>query len=253
MGRAWVARRLLAALLVTVALASGCATSTSGQPTGGLIKPTGPTRFPSTTPRATIVPPTIAPPSSFVPPSAVPSGSVQSSSVPSSSDSSTNPVITVHGADGSPYEVEMLASDQVTDCAAHSYGAPIIEYFRAHPCKTATRRLFGILVKGRVAIMSTIVVTCALGPRRDPYRWTGKLYRLERANGTGSMNDLLREGVRIAGVPSAIPAHEAFGVFAQDDAVAIMDAWWTKGPTQDQDGTLLAAEQNLFLSPVASG
>jgi hypothetical protein len=228
--------------VVIAGLASGCATSTSGQPTGGLIKPTGPTRFPSTTPQATIVPPTIAPPSSFVPPS----------SAPPSSGSSTNPVITVHGADGSPYEVEMLASDQVTDCAAHSYGAPIIEYFRAHPCKAATRRLFGILIRGRVAIMSTIVVTCALGPRRDPYRWTGKLYRLERANGTGSMNDLLREGVSIAGGPGAIPAHEAFGVFAQDDAVAIMDAWWTKGSTEDQDATLLAAEQNLFLSPVAS-
>jgi hypothetical protein len=66
------------------------------------------------------------------------------------------------------------------------------------------------------------------------------------------MNDLLREGVRIAGVADAIPAHEAFGVFVQDDAVAIMDAWWAKGPTEDQDHTLLAAEQNLFLSPVAS-
>jgi hypothetical protein len=234
--------------LVIVGAASGCATSTSGQPTGGLIKPTGPTRFPSTTQEATIVPPTIAPPSSFVPPSSVPP-----SSVPASSDSSANRVITVHGADGSPYEVEMLASDRVTDCAAHSYGGPIIAYFRAHPCKTATRRLFGILIRGRVAVMSTIVVACALGPAHDPYRWTGKLDRLERANGTGSMNDLLREGVRIAGVPSAIPAHEAFGVFSQDDVVAIMDAWWTKGHTKDQDHALLAAEQNLFLSPVASG
>lgn len=146
----------------------------------------------------------------------------------------------------------MLAADRVTNCSEHSYGAPIIEYFRAHPCRSATRRLFGILVDGRVAVMSTIVVTCALGPRRDPYRWTGKLYRLERANGTGSVNDLLREGVHISGVASSIPAHEAFGVFAQDDAVAIMDAWWSKGSTQDQDHTLLAAEQNLFLSPVAS-
>jgi hypothetical protein len=230
-----------------VAFASGCAASTSGQPTGGLINRTGPSRFPSTTQQATIVPPTIAPPSSFVPPSSVPP-----SSAPASSDSSANPVITVHGADGSPYVVEMLASDQVTDCAAHSYGAPIIAYFRAHPCKTATRRLFGIVISGRVAIMSTIVVTCALGPRRNPYLWTGKLDRLERASGTGSMNDLLREGVRIAGVPSAIPAHEAFGVFSQDDVVAIMDAWWSKGRTEDQDHTLQAAEQNLFLSPVAS-
>jgi hypothetical protein len=161
-------------------------------------------------------------------------------------------VITVHGADGSPYQVEILASDRVSDCSAHSYGAPIIEYFRAHPCEGATRRLFGILIHGRVAVMSTIAVSCALGPNRDIYKWTSMLSRLERSNGTGSMNDLLREGVRVNGVPGAIPSHEAFGVFEQDTVVAIMDAWWSTGSTRDQDHTLLATEQNLFPSPVAN-
>jgi hypothetical protein len=157
-------------------------------------------------------------------------------------------VTTVHGADGSPYSVEMLAADRITDCSAHSYGPPIIEYFSAHPCQRAARRLFGILIHGRVALMSTIAVSCAVGPRRDEYKWTSKLFQLERANGTGSMNDLLREGVRVTGVPDSIPSHEAFGVLEQDTLVVIADAWWASGKTDDQDHTLLAAEQNLFLT-----
>lgn len=161
-------------------------------------------------------------------------------------------MITVQGTDGTSYKVEVLASDRVTDCSTHSYGAPIIKYFRAHPCLGAARRLFAILINGRIALMSTIAVTCAEGPGSDPYKWASKLDQLERASGTGSVNDLLRDGVRIAGVPDSIPPHEGFGVFAQDTVVVIADAWWHSGTTRDQDQALLTTEQNLFLTPLTS-
>lgn len=182
------------------------------------------------------------PPTSIVPPPS-PAGST---------DYSVPPVITVHGTDGTAYRAEVLASDRITDCSAHSYGAPIIGYFRTHPCLSASRRLVEILIGNRIALMSTIAVTCATGPGSNVYKWASKLYQLERANNTGSVNDLLRDGVRVAGVPESIPSHEGFGVFEQDTVVVIEDAWWEHGATHNQDRVLLAAEENLFLTPLTS-
>lgn len=193
--------------------------------------------MPSTSTPSTGTPPTSAPPPSSPAPST-------GHSVP--------PVTIVHGTDGTPYRAEVLATDRIADCSAHSYGAPIIKYFQAHPCTVATRRLVEILIGNRIALMSTISVVCSIGPDSDPYKWASKLYQLEGANNTGSVNDLLRDGVRVAGVPQSIPSHEGFGVFEQDNVVVIEDAWWDGGTTHDQDHTLLAVEENLFPSPLTS-
>lgn len=174
---------------------------------------------------------------------------------PSSAPSRKATQLSVTGSEtGKPYAVQLWAVDHVTDCAAHAYGTKIVSFLRAHPCQSATRRLFTLDLDGRTVAVSTVAVTLPPyggGSSADIYRYAGQFVQLENANGTGSMNDLLREGVRVPGVQSAIPSNEAFLVAGQDLGVTIFDAWYVTGPTPDQAVALVAVEHDLTLTPVS--
>jgi len=71
---------------------------------------------------------------------------------------------------------------------------------------------------------------------------------LENAPGTGSINDLLRDGASMPGASGEIPPHEAFQVYSQDTGVTVFDAWFVHGSTPDQDPRLVSLEEDLFLS-----
>ena len=124
---------------------------------------------------------------------------------------------------GTVYHAVLYGASKVTDCAAHSYGAPMINYFESHPCISATRRIFTIPLKGRTVALSSVAVVAAGGPGNDYYKWAGRFMKLEKSDGTGSINDLLREGYRIPGGQDSIPNTEAFDVIGQDDVVTVLD------------------------------
>jgi hypothetical protein len=152
---------------------------------------------------------------------------------------------------GTRYVAHVYASDTITDCAAHAYGARMIAFLRAHPCRLAHRVLATVDADGRTVVLSAISTSFG-GSGADPYSGASKFRELEEADGTGSINDLLREGHHIAGVASRIPPTEAFQVVGQDQGVTVFDAWWAIGTTPDQAPALVNLEQDLFLTPLAS-
>jgi hypothetical protein len=161
--------------------------------------------------------------------------------------------ITVTGYDGHTYVATVRAEDTVADCAANSYGAAMIQFFRQHPCHDAGRRLVSIPFNGRTVALSMIVVGEQAGPPNDLYRYAAQLAKLENESGTGSVDDLLRSGVRPAGWPAAIPANEAFVVTGEDATIEIFDAWYLDGSTAAQDPALVKLTQDIFLTSITVG
>jgi len=157
-------------------------------------------------------------------------------------------------AAGGSYQLSLWAVDTITDCGAHSYGQPIVSYFAAHPCRSATRRLWTFPTNGRTVAMSIISVSVAIGKinNNPDYQYAQQLVDLENADGTGSVNDLLREGKRIPGAATAIPSSEVFSVVSQDGLVVIMDGWYESGTTTATDGPLTGAESDLGISAASS-
>ncbi len=162
--------------------------------------------------------------------------------------------ITAMAHSGGQYVATVRAEDTAQNCAANSYGAAMIAFFRAHPCPTGIgRRLVTIPYHGRTVAMSVIVVTMPPSRSGDPYQEASELSRLENAPGTGGLNDLLRSGVRPAGWPARIPAHEVFVVAGEDATIAVFDLWYLDGSTADQDPALVALARDLFLTPITIG
>ncbi len=148
----------------------------------------------------------------------------------------------------------LWAHDALTDCGAHSHGQPIIAYFAAHPCRTATRRLWTAPLNGRTLALSVITVSAQVTKVNEnpDFGAAQQLVDLENADGTGSVNDLLREGKRIAGAATSIPAAEAFSVLTQDGLVVIIDGWYTSGATTANDPQLIQVEADLAFSDAAT-
>jgi hypothetical protein len=193
----------------------------------------------------------------------VPSRVITTTTAPASTPSGTASQPSAHGigrtitattTSGHTYVATVQAEDVVSDCAANSYGAPLINYFRQHPCPSgAGRRLVTIPFEGRTVALSMIEVAAQVGPPGDLYKYAAQLNQLERTTGTGGLDDLLRSGTRPPGWPAAIPANEAFVVTGEDDTVDIFDAWYLTGPTANQDPTLVQLANDLFLTPITLG
>lgn len=226
------------AVLATVALvATGCSSVTSGQ--GAVANRQQPTASPTVPSAAPTTPAPMTTPVTTTQP------------VPASPSPAPLRVVPVAGQDGTTYQVTVWAEDRITDCAAHAYGK-IVQFLQQHPCDHATRRLLVIPLGGRDVALSIVTVSCAIGPAPDhTYDYVGQFVKLENADGTGGMNDLLREGAYVPGA-KAIPPDEAFLVFSQDTVATVFDAWYLTGTTRSQDPTLLALEQNLELTPVTA-
>jgi protein kinase-like protein len=195
--------------------------------------------------------------------SLVPSRVIATTTAPGSASSgATSPppapgigrTITATTPSGHSYVATVRAEDTVADCAANSYGAPVIDYFRQHPCpRGAGRRLVTIPFEGRTVALSMIEVDAQVGPPGDLYKYAAQLNQLERADGTGGLDDLLRSGTRPAGWPAAIPPNEAFVVTGQDDTVDVFDAWYLTGPTANHDPALVQLVDDLLLTPITVG
>lgn len=176
---------------------------------------------------------------------------------PTASSSATTPVgpaqpigrrITFRGTTTQrEYRATVWASDTIRNCAAHAYGSRMIAFLRKHPCGP-THRVLATVYAGGTPVDVSVISTSFAGHGPDVYQPTEQFVNLENASGTGSINDLLREGAGMPGASGQVPFREAFEVYSQDTGVTIFDAWYERGPTRDQDPRLVHLEQDWFLS-----
>lgn len=228
--------RALAGFVLAGAAAAGCSTTTNG--TGkAAVTPAGPTSPSTHVPRGTAI-------------TTLPSVSV---AVPRTPPAPVHPApaqplrtAVVHASGGSSYVIEIWADVKNASCVDHAYGPPIITFLARHPCSGLERYLATTTVGGRPVGFAESA-TGFPGTARDPYRWASRFARLEQANGTGSLNDLLREGYRLPSGPTAIPRSEAFKVITQDNGVTVWDAWYLNGDTPPNDPALIKMTQDAFL------
>ena len=190
--------------------------------------------------------------------SAAASRSAAGVSTSASAPSSTPPpspsykVVTVQGTNtGRTITARLYAADSILDCAAHAYGS-IVAFLRKHACHVTHRILATTDLGARTVVVSAISTSFA-GTASDPYGVTAQFIKLEQSDGTGSINDLFREGHTVAGIADHIPQHEVFQVIGQDDGATIFDAWYAQGSTSDSDKALKNLELELFLTPLTSG
>jgi hypothetical protein len=246
--------KVIATLASVAVLSAGCASTTSGSGGGapsyqGTYVPLGSgTPGATTTASGQSLPVTV---SSATSGSSAPS--VAGSGPASASPSVVHPVpatpirtATVHGANGVTYVIDVWAQTQVQDCATHAYGAPVIAYLKAHPCYGLSRTLATTTVNGRAVGLSSCAIGFA-GQSPTVYQTAGDFNTLVTANGTGSLNDLLREGYRLPSGPTSVPSPDAFDALSQDNGVTVDDAWYLSGPTPNNDPPLVAMEQNTYL------
>lgn len=154
---------------------------------------------------------------------------------------------TVTSPDGKrSYDVKVWVEVQSSTCADHAYGMPIIQYLTAHPCQGLDRILATTVVNGKdVGFAQSSVGFVGNAP--DVYQVAGKFASLERANGTGSVNDLFRDGYRLPNGPASLPSPDAFNVQSQDSAVTIVDAFYLGTSTPNNDPALIQMAQDIYL------
>jgi hypothetical protein len=111
-----------------------------------------------------------------------------------------------------------LDSPQVDDdCSAHAYNKTQ-EFFADHPCVRLTRSAFTATVGGRTVYSSVSVVE--FGDPQD----AAELQTLTQANGTGNVNDLVREGVVKVNGLNALNGSGGYASQVQGDRITIVES-----------------------------
>ena len=122
------------------------------------------------------------------------------------------------------------ATDDQTNCAAHSYGQ-VKAFFTKTPCSSVHRTLATTNQGGRTVIVSSYAVTFDTAAQAAQY------LKLVATDGTGDVNDLLREGITYPGAPSALPDF-AFASAARGTKVAVSEAGYVSGASSSDDAVL---------------
>jgi hypothetical protein len=226
---------LAATGLVVVGLLSACASVTNGTPGAEPVSTRSsatPRQLPSSTP--------VASPTSSAPAT---SASATSTTHPVPAD----PLLTktVTASDGTVYAIAVWAEQESDDCAAHAYGQ-VAEFLAAHPCTGIRQLLATTAINGRAVGFAQNSVGFS-GGMDASYRTAGDFSTLISQNGTGNMNDLLREGYRLPAGPDHVPSPDAFKALGQDAGVVVVDAWYLLGETRDNDPKLVKMAEDIFL------
>jgi hypothetical protein len=153
----------------------------------------------------------------------------------------TKPVRTVSvssTASGTRYSVSVWAENTTTDCAGHAYGKPMTDFLKKTACTKMTRRLGTTTVAGKPVGFALTVI--AFGSTKS----AGAFATLVTKDGTGNLNDLLREGQALPSGPKSVPNPDAFSCRADGTRVVVVDAWYLSGktPTNDPPLTKLARD-----------
>jgi hypothetical protein len=103
------------------------------------------------------------------------------------------------------------------DCSQHAYGTTQ-EFFRDNPCDRLTRSAFTTTVGERTIYVSVSVVEFGdAGP-------AGELQTLTQEDGTGNVNDLVREQVVDAGGLTTLSARGGYASEVQGNRITIVEA-----------------------------
>jgi hypothetical protein len=138
--------------------------------------------------------------------------------VPSASETATpGPEVgDVHEVGGTEYTVQAV---QVEDsCAGHAYG-DTAAFFAGVDCTALSRALYSARIDGEPVVVSVVRV---LMPHTAAAR---DLQALTDRNGSGNVNDLLREGVRYTGSPAELSGAE-YASAVSGSAVTIVESAW---------------------------
>jgi hypothetical protein len=229
--------RVLGAL-ATAALLAGCTSTTGGKGSAEV-----PTRAgSSTTPDFPTAPATSEPPVETTTPAA----STSTTSTVHPAPPAPLRTATVHAPDGTTYVVKLWANVTDPTCFDHAYGKPIITFLTEHPCRGLERFLGTTTVNGRPVGFAESA-TAFPGTAKDPYYYATRFSQLEKADGTGSIDDLLRDGYRLPSGPTSVPSPDAFNVIGQDEGVTVWDAWYLDEPTPFNDKPLVQMTTDIFL------
>lgn len=145
------------------------------------------------------------------------------------------------------YKIDVWVESADSSCAEHAYGAPVIAYLTAHPCHGLSRLLATTTVNGkRVGFAQSSLAFVGTAPQ--DYEFSHQFQKLVAQDGTGNINDLLRDGRRLPSGPTAVPSPDAFFVTGEDAGVTIVDAWYLDGPTPTNDPPLVQMAKDIFLS-----
>ena len=124
------------------------------------------------------------------------------------------------------------AGDDQANCTAHAYGQVQV-FFARTPCSGVRRSLLTTEQNGRDIVVATSTVTFGSTAQATSY------LQLVTSDGTGNINDLLREGVRYPGSPSKLPA-AAFASRQDGRRVLVAEAAYEQGASDYRDPTLQA-------------
>lgn len=231
------AARLLPAVAALVAL-TACGSSTSGSGDGAA--PTPEQRL------------TLSEPASSHPPTTDATAPASSSKTRSSTTKPVprEPLLTksvVSPGGGQTYVIKVWAQVQNSDCAVHAYGAPVIRFLQKHPCQGLSRRLATTTVNGREAGFVQNSIGFTGNGAEAMYRAAGQFRSLVTRDGTGNLNDLLREGYRLPSGPSSVPSPDAFSALSQDNIVTVVEAWYLQGSTPSNDPALVTMAEDTYL------
>ncbi len=122
------------------------------------------------------------------------------------------------------------ATDDQTDCRAHSYGQ-MPAFFAKTPCSSVHRVLATTNQSGRTVVIASYIVTFSNEQAAQTYT------QFVNADGTGNISDLLREGVSFSGAPKALPP-AAFDSRQDGNRVFVAEAAFVSGASSADDATL---------------
>ncbi|HLY33298.1 MAG TPA: hypothetical protein VKQ07_02080 [Jatrophihabitantaceae bacterium] len=226
-------------LAVAVAAASIALLGACGQTTAGHANPSlNPTTLPvlSSLPTPTVVQTTLP----------------ASSSASSSASASTHPVpakplrTATVSSNGHNYVLEIWAEVKDVTCADHAYGQ-VATFLTTHPCRGMTRQLATTSVNGKAVGFAVSAVDVPGSDAQHLYDNAAAFSKLVEADGTGNVNDLMREGWRLPSGPASVPSPDAFKTLSQDTGVNIYDIWYLAGPTPTNDPALVQMAQDIYL------
>jgi hypothetical protein len=144
----------------------------------------------------------------------------------------TPPAAAVQTVAPNAYVVQV--TNTITDCAGHSHGKTQVS-FKAVNCLKATRLLATGKVGGRPVLF---VVSRIQMPTSDA---AASIKQILDANGTGNLNDLLREGKTYPGAPATMP-DSGYASLQTGTVVTVAEAGFVdNGRSSNTDPALRAA------------
>jgi hypothetical protein len=133
------------------------------------------------------------------------------------------------------------AVDVEKTCVGHAYG-DTAGFFAGTDCTGLSRALYSTEVGGKAVVVaiSRVRMADAVGAR--------DLRSLTDRNGSGNVSDLLREGVRYTGSPSALSGAEYASAVSGTTVTIVETAWVDQGAKGSSDAIDKLADQGLALA-----